>query len=109
MTNWFKNLFKKKEIQWYGPEDPTPREQCPCCDYISLPERGSYIICPICFWEDDGQDIDELDVESEPNHCITLRHGRENFRAFGACVREMLKHVLPLEERKNYEHQPRSL
>jgi hypothetical protein len=109
VKSWFKNLFTKKEIQWYEPEDPTPREQCPCCDYISLPERGNFLICPICFWEDDGKDIDELDVESGPNHYITLRQGRENFRAFGACERKMLKHVLPVEERKNYEHKPRSL
>ncbi len=40
---------------WYEPADPTPRHQCPCCDYISLPERGNYLICRICFWEDDGR------------------------------------------------------
>ncbi len=109
MMHWLKTLFGKKEIQWYEPADPTPREQCPCCDYISLPERGNFLICPICFWEDDGQDVDELDVESGPNHSITLRQGRENFKVFGACEREMLPHVLSVEERKNYKYQPRSL
>ena len=103
------NLFRKREPQWYKPADPTPREQCPCCDYISLPERGNYLICRVCFWEDDGQDLGELDLESGPNHGITLREGRANFREFGACEREMLKHVVQEEERSEYEHRPRQL
>ncbi|TYC53225.1 hypothetical protein FMN52_19090 [Marinobacter sp. BW6] len=103
------SIFRKKEIQWYEPEDPTPREQCPCCDYISLAERGNFLICPICYWEDDGQDVDELDVESGPNHYITLRQARNNFGEFGACEIEMKKYVLPEKERGNYQHKPRTL
>ncbi|SUI45190.1 CPCC family cysteine-rich protein [Shewanella baltica] len=103
------SIFKNKPIEWYEPEDPTPREQCPCCDYISLAERGNYLICPICFWEDDGQDIDDVDEPSGPNHSITLRQGRDNFHSFGACEEEMVKHVIPEQERSKYVHQPRSL
>jgi hypothetical protein len=109
MILWIEHLFRKKELEWYEPEDPTPREQCPCCDYITLPERGNYLICQICFWEDDGQDIDELDLESSPNHGITLRQGRANFKAIGACEEGMIQHVLPEEERKQYEYRPRSV
>ena len=29
---------------------------CPCCGFLTLPSRGGYDICPVCFWEDDGQD-----------------------------------------------------
>ncbi len=97
------------DYQWYKPEDPTPREQCPCCDFISLPERCNYLICPICFWEDDGQDIDELDEPSGPNHGITLREGRENFKRFGACEEAMIKHVLKPEDRNQFEHWPRNI
>ncbi|HEY5317723.1 MAG TPA: CPCC family cysteine-rich protein, partial [Solirubrobacteraceae bacterium] len=34
--------------------DPAPRFTCPCCGFLTLPdpERGSYEICPVCFWED---------------------------------------------------------
>lgn len=92
---------------WYEPADPTPRHQCPCCDYISLTERSNYLICPICFWEDDGQDIDQLDVESGPNHGITLRLGRKNFLEFGACERGALECVISKRERAKYEHKPR--
>lgn len=94
---------------WYEPADPTPRHQCPCCDYISLPERGNYLICRICFWEDDGQDIDQLDEPSGPNHGITLREGRANFAEFGACERDMLRHVIAPEYRAEYEHRPRTV
>lgn len=103
------NIFKNKEPKWYEPADPTPREQCPCCDYVSLPERGNYLICKICFWEDDGLDIDELDIGSGPNHGITLREGRHNFKEFGACELPMKKHVLPESERKHFEYKPRNL
>ena len=101
------SLEMSDEIQWYEPEDPTPREQCPCCDYISLPERGNYLICPICFWEDDGQDIDELDESSGPNHGITLREGRSNFKKLGACEESMIKHVLKPNDRRQFECRPR--
>ncbi len=92
---------------WYEP-DETPRHQCPCCDYISLAERGDYLICRVCFWEDDGQDIDQLDEESGPNH-ITLREARNNFLQFGACEKDLLPYVVPPSERINYEHRPRKV
>jgi len=60
------------------------RFQCPCCDFYTLHDRASFEICPVCYWEDDGQDFDRLDQVSGPNH-ITLRQGRENFERIGAC------------------------
>jgi hypothetical protein len=106
-------MAKKKRRQqvvgWYVPADPTPRHQCPCCDYVSLPERGNYLICPVCFWEDDGQDVDALDEPSGPNHGITLRQGRNNFKRFGACAEAMVKNVVSVEERKHFAHRPRDI
>lgn len=26
---------------------------CPCCGYKTLPGRGDYDLCPVCWWEDD--------------------------------------------------------
>src|SRR6266478_2688024 len=98
---------QKHEIQWYQPADPTPRHRCPCCDFVTLPERGNYRIGPVCFWEDDGQDLDALDTESGPNHGITLRQGRSNFREFGACEATMVKHVVAPAGRSRFEHRPR--
>lgn len=82
--------------------------QCPCCDYFSLECRGEYDICRVCFWEDGGQDLDQLDEYSCPNH-MTLREARQNFSEFGACDRAMLKNVVPVDKRVLYAHQPRSV
>jgi Cysteine-rich CPCC len=27
---------------------------CPCCGYKTLPDRGAYDLCPVCWWEDEG-------------------------------------------------------
>jgi hypothetical protein len=94
-------------VGWYSPEDPTPREQCPCCDYFSLAERRSYLICHVCYWEDDGLDVDKLDVHSGPNH-MTLREGRVNFQKFGAAQERLKEYVLSVEERQQYEYRPRN-
>ena len=65
-------------------------EKCPCCGYKTLDERGSFDICDVCFWEDDG--IEELDKESGPNR-MTLREGKENFEKIGACEKELYQYV----------------
>jgi hypothetical protein len=95
------------DLQWYEPADPTPRHLCPCCDYVTLSERGHYLICPVCFWEDDGQDLDSLDQESGPNHGITLRKGRANFKKFGACEEAMVQNVVSIADRNRFEYRPR--
>jgi hypothetical protein len=109
------NSNKKEEKQqekltkWHAPKEAMPTEQCPCCDYITLAERGHYSICPICFWEDDGLDIDQLDRPSSPNHGITLREARANFAQFGACELIMVKHVISVEERKKFKRSIRTI
>lgn len=83
--------------------------KCLCCGCRTLDARGEYDICPVCFWEDErdpyrgkaereseeytGEDV--LDRTSGANHGLTLRQGRANYRAFGACEKEMLPHVRP--------------
>ena len=84
------------------------KHQCPCCDYFTLEERGRYDICPVCFWEDSGQDLDRIDEHSGPNH-QTLREARAHFTEFGACDRAMLEHILPATERRRYEHSGRKV
>jgi hypothetical protein len=81
-------------------------KQCPCCDYLTLPRRGQYDICPVCFWEDDGNDLSRLDVHSGPNH-MPLREARENFARIGACDEGMLAHALPTKERERFARIPR--
>ena len=80
--------------------------QCPCCDHYSLDDI--YDICPVCFWEYDGFDIDKPDVRSPCNR-LTIREARANFRRLGACEADMLPNVLPPEERHSFRFLPREL
>ncbi|MFE1312539.1 CPCC family cysteine-rich protein [Streptomyces sp. NPDC058755] len=74
------------------PEDgPCP---CPCCGFLTLDERGCFEICPVCFWEDDGQDDDDADrVRGGPNGRLSLTEARRNFRALGASDERRTKFV----------------
>ena len=72
------------------------REACPCCGCLTLSERGAFEICPVCYWEDDGQgDLDADQVRGGPNGELSLTQGRQNYRTFGASRREDLPHVRP--------------
>ena len=77
----------------------TARVPCPCCRFKTLRERCVFDICPVCFWEDDGQDdIDADTVRGGPNADLSLTQARDNFRSFGACSESMLRFVrAPLE------------
>ena len=90
------------DLHWAGHDDAQSLHQCPCCDYISLPGRAEWHICPVCFWEDSGQDVDKLDSSSPANKGITLRQARDNFQKLGACEESMIKHVCSNSERKAF-------
>lgn len=96
------------DLDWHEPEDTTPRHQCPCCDYFTLPERGKWLGCPVCYWEDSGHDVDDLDSPSSENHGMTLRQARANFQKFGACEEKMVEHVCSKSERKAFTFKPRT-
>ena len=73
--------------------------RCPCCRYQTLDERGSFEICPVCHWEDDGQDDPDADeVRGGPNGSLSLAQARPNFDAFGACDLEARRRVRPPTE-----------
>jgi hypothetical protein len=80
----------------YAPRCEGPTYRCPCCRYVTLSERGAYEICPVCFWEDDGQDDhDADDVRGGPNSSLSLNSARANFETFGACQARLVVHVRP--------------
>jgi hypothetical protein len=69
---------------------------CPCCGCFTLEERGGDEICPVCFWEDDGQDDhDADDVRGGPNSTLSLAAARANYRQIGAAEERVLPHVRP--------------
>ncbi|MFF1543720.1 CPCC family cysteine-rich protein [Streptomyces sp. NPDC058291] len=85
-----------------GNAEPGPC-RCPCCGFLTLDQRAGFDICPVCFWEDDGQDDDDADrVRGGPNGRLSLTEARRNFRLLGACderraayVRAPLPHERP--------------
>ena len=97
-------LTRNQRAAWY--RDPANADHarrgatggphpCPCCGCRTLDERGMYDICPVCFWEDSGQDDHNADQRGGPNGSLSLTEARENFRRIGACEEAMLPHVRP--------------
>lgn len=77
-THPFENVVK--------PRQEGVKYACPCCGFKTLEERGGFEICPVCFWEDDGQDDhDALRVRGGPNGDLSLVEARRNYAEFGAC------------------------
>jgi hypothetical protein len=84
------------------PPIPGQKYACPCCGYLTLDARGASDICPVCFWEDDGQDNHDADVRrGGPNGRLSLTEARKNFREFGACELNQVENVR--KPRKNEE------
>ena len=61
-------------------------------------ERGSFAICPVCYWEDDDIQFDDPTRSGGANR-VSLDQARKNFSAFGACDESARDHVRPPERR----------
>ena len=66
---------------------------CPCCGFATLDERGGFEVCPVCFWEDDGQDNHDADLERSGPNRLSLTAARRNYLEFGACERSAVRNV----------------
>jgi hypothetical protein len=89
---WYTNTLESASVT-------TRREgpyRCPCCHRRTLGERAGFEICPVCFWEDDGQDDHDADiVRGGPNGRLSLTQARVNYLQIGACELRSLAHVRP--------------
>jgi hypothetical protein len=74
--------------------DAGPFFPCPCCEFLTLPEeqRGSYEICPVCFWEDDAVQLAEPELAGGANK-VSLNQARENFKRHGVSELRFSEHV----------------
>lgn len=65
--------------------------QCPCCGYYTLETQpdNTFQLCPVCYWEDDGIQLHDLDYTGGANR-VSLNQARENFKNFGA-IEEQFK------------------
>lgn len=61
------------------------RFRCPCCGYRTLAAPEALELCPVCWWEDDGQeDADAAEVRLTVNGMLSLLDARMHFRECGA-------------------------
>lgn len=67
---------------------------CPCCSFLTLtsPETGSYEICPVCFWEDDPVQNEDIQYQGGANQ-VSLSAAQNSFIDFGASERRFVQNV----------------
>jgi hypothetical protein len=67
---------------------------CPCCGYKTLTEEppGTYNICSICYWEDDGIQYHDPDYKGGAN-VPSLKQAQKNYALFGACEKRCVEFV----------------
>jgi hypothetical protein len=69
---------------------------CPCCGYLTLAQEppGTFLLCPVCFWEDDSVQFKDPNYTGGANH-PSLNQARKNFRTFGASEEMFIDKVRP--------------
>jgi hypothetical protein len=66
------------------PAVPGKKFACPCCGFLTLSLRSVLIICPVCYWEDDGQDDHDANDVRYVHTGMSLAAARLDFKAIGA-------------------------
>ncbi|MGA7860129.1 MAG: CPCC family cysteine-rich protein [Terracidiphilus sp.] len=70
------------------------RFRCPCCGCKTLDAPEAMALCPVCWWEDDGQeDDDAADVRHTVNGALSLSEAREFYARCGAAHPRFLPYV----------------
>jgi hypothetical protein len=70
------------------------RFRCPCCGCKTLQVPNAMGLCPVCWWEDDGQeDADACEVRLTVNGQISLAEARSNYARIGAAHPRFLPYV----------------
>ncbi|TKK91584.1 hypothetical protein FDA94_02065 [Herbidospora galbida] len=71
---------------------------CSCCGYRTLKDGpGSYLICPICFWEDDPLQL-RWPLMDDGANGVSLVQAQRNFIRFAAGEERFLPRVRPPSE-----------
>jgi len=75
-------------------ETVATRYRCPCCGYKTLEVPNALGLCPVCWWEDDGQEDDDAsDVRLTVNGQLSLNEAREHYAQCGAAHPRFLPYV----------------
>ncbi|MCW1926236.1 CPCC family cysteine-rich protein [Luteolibacter arcticus] len=71
------------------------RHPCPCCGHLVFDQSpGSYDLCPVCFWEDDGLQLAHPMMDGGANS-VSLFQSQWNFSQVGACEARFIPNVRP--------------
>ncbi|MDX2029694.1 MAG: DUF6714 family protein [Blastocatellia bacterium] len=72
---------------------------CPCCGYNTLnaPSPGSWLVCQVCYWEDDLAQFEDPRLVSRANS-HSLRVAQYNFATIGASDKQYLNRVRKVVE-----------
>lgn len=72
------------------------RYACPCCNYLTLPDPppGTFAICPVCRWEDDNIQFDDVNYRGGANK-VSLSQAQESFRRHGVSDLDRIDRVRP--------------
>jgi hypothetical protein len=69
------------------------RFTCPCCGHRTLHQPpGSYDLCKVCFWEDDGVQLLDPAYRGGAN-ASSLMECQANYQRFGACEERFIGNV----------------
>jgi hypothetical protein len=75
-------------------ESVVARFRCPCCGHKTLQAPNALGLCPICWWEDDGQeDADASEVRLTVNGQLSLAEARSYYDRVGAAHPRFLPYV----------------
>jgi hypothetical protein len=70
------------------------RFRCPCCGYKTLEAPAALKLCPVCWWEDDGQEDDDAsEVRLTVNGQLSLKEARVNYAQCGAAHPRFLPYI----------------
>ena len=70
------------------------RYRCQCCGLKTLKAPGALALCPVCWWEDDGQeDADASEVRLTVNGDLSLSEARAFYAQCGAAHPRFLPYV----------------
>lgn len=80
---------------------------CPCCGNLTLESEppGSYELCPVCYWEDDGVQFRDPTLPGGANS-MSLNEARSNYRRYGVTCAEGRGYVRPPQPDEFPEERP---
>jgi hypothetical protein len=68
--------------------------RCPCCGCKTLEAPDALQLCPVCWWEDDGQeDADASEIRLTVNGHLSLTQARIFYSQCGAADPRFLPYV----------------